>query len=127
MIRRCENPSHKSYKDYGARGIKVCDRWKSFDAFFSDMGKAPAGLSIDRIDTNGNYEPGNCRWTTQKVQQNNRRSNRVLSAFGREQTMQRWAEEFSITADAISKRLEGGWNAERAVTQPMKADKRRSA
>lgn len=73
IIRRCKNQNFKHYKYYGGRGIKVCERWQLFDNFLSDMGKRPAGLQIDRINNDGNYEPSNCRWVTSVVNMKNRR------------------------------------------------------
>jgi hypothetical protein len=73
MIQRCENPKHKSYRNYGSRGILVCARWHSFKNFYEDMGERPKGLTLERINYNGNYEPGNCCWVTRKIQRKNSR------------------------------------------------------
>lgn len=80
MIDRCNNQNHPGYKYYGARGIQVCDRWRySFENFLADMGEHPAGLSIDRINNDGGYEPGNCRWATSKQQAANKRKRGTAS------------------------------------------------
>lgn len=81
MIQRCTNPKRQSWKDYGARGIKVCERWMVFENFLADMGERPPGLTLDRRDNNGNYEPSNCRWATAAEQQANRRDYRVTPNY----------------------------------------------
>lgn len=78
MIKRCTNPDAHNYKYYGARGISVCARWHDFRLFFADMGARPEGRTLDRIDVDGNYEPGNCRWATNKEQANNKRNSRRI-------------------------------------------------
>ncbi len=79
MRQRCLNPNAQQYPNYGARGITICDRWDDFALFLEDMGERPECHSLDRIDNNGNYEPSNCRWTTTKVQNNNRRMRAVVT------------------------------------------------
>lgn len=73
MLQRCRNPRNRRFKDYGGRGITVCERWLSFDNFLADMGEPPLGLTIERRDNDKGYEPGNCYWATYKVQANNQR------------------------------------------------------
>lgn len=74
MKERCQRASSKDYEEYGGRGIQVCERWREFANFLADMGERPPGTTLDRIDVNGNYEPGNCRWAVSTVQQGNRRN-----------------------------------------------------
>ena len=75
MKSRCNNPNANDYKYWGGRGISVCLRWESFANFLDDMGERPEGLTLDRVDNDGDYEPGNCRWATWKEQRANRRTN----------------------------------------------------
>ena len=104
------------YHYYGDRGIEVCARWRdSFEAFLEDMGESPSGTSIDRIDNNGNYEPGNCRWTTAKVQGNNKRNNHPMTARGETHHMAEWAAIVGIRRGTIANRLRYGWSDEEAI------------
>lgn len=117
MIQRCANPNKKEYGRYGGRGIKVCERWKTFELFVADMGKRPAGLTIDRIDSNGDYEPGNCRWATYKQQANNTARNRRYTFKGKTLTMREWARTLGITDSSLSERLDK-WPVEIALGLP---------
>lgn len=113
------------FKDYGSRGISVCERWReSFARFCEDMGPRPKGTSIDRIDNNGNYEPANCRWATAKEQQRNRRSNVHITFNGRTQVMSAWAEEMGMNQLVLQGRIRKGWSIERALTAPLRKTSR---
>ncbi len=113
MRERCSNPRSPAFKRYGGRGITVCDRWQKFEAFFEDMGSSN-GLSIDRKDNNGNYEPGNCRWATRKEQANNHRANRRIEFAGETLTIQQLADRRGLRHDTLSWRLKH-WPIERAL------------
>ena len=116
MIQRCRNKRHKRYKDYGGRGIAVCERWQSsFENFFADMGPRPEGLSLDRINNNKGYSPENCRWATPNQQTNNARSNRRIACRGISQTTAQWARMLGILRRTISWRHSRGWPAEQAL------------
>lgn len=121
MLKRCYNPKHIYYSNYGGRGISVCERWReSFDAFFECMGNSPKGTTLDRIDNDGNYEPGNCRWATDDQQKNNRRANHLLTAFGKTQTMVRWAREYGIRFGTLRERIVRGYmSVEDAISKPV--------
>ncbi len=121
MIARCETPSATSYADYGGRGIRVCAGWrKDFTAFYADMGPRPSiNHSLDRIDNHGDYEPTNCRWSTTKVQSRNRRSTRLMTAFGRTQSVSDWAHEKGIGVPSLFARLRKGLSLEDALTIPL--------
>lgn len=123
MKQRCLNPNYHSFSDYGGRGIQVCDRWRGkegFAHFLADMGRRPDGHSIEREDNDGNYEPSNCRWATNKQQGNNRRSNVVLCARGQSKTVVQWAREIGVSPHLIYGRLSKGWTVEDALFRPKR-------
>src|SRR5574343_1607894 len=107
MKSRCSNPNTHCFAMYGGRGISVCDRWRdSCEAFMSDMGERPSPLhSLDRVDTDGNYEPGNCRWATNEMQARNRRNNVLLTHDGETMCISAWAERIGIHRKTLEKRL----------------------
>jgi lambda repressor-like predicted transcriptional regulator len=123
MIQRCHNPKGTGYSDYGARGIKVCARWRrSYAHFLEDAGRQPSPKhSIDRINNDGNYEPGNVRWALPAVQARNRRNNHNIEAFGRVRCVTDWATDLGANPATISGRLKRGWTPEDAVS--VAADK----
>lgn len=118
MLSRCYSKNRACYKDYGGRGITVCDRWRnSFKAFLEDMKKRPSlKHSIDRWPNNdGNYEPGNCRWATPEEQHNNTRSNRLLTFEGQTMTLSQWANKKGISKSGLRYRLNGGMSVGEAL------------
>jgi hypothetical protein len=120
MIQRCRNPRHPRYSDWGGRGIAVCPRWReSFAAFLEDMGEAPTPKhTIDRIDNDRGYEPGNCRWATTAEQNRNSRKNRILTYQGRSMILADWAREIGIDPAVLQTRLRRGWTVEQAIGTP---------
>lgn len=117
---RCLNPSHSAYKDYGGRGITVCDRWlESFENFYEDMGDRPNNMTIDRINNNLGYSKENCRWATWEEQANNRRNNRLIELNGKTQNLTQWIKELGISTSTVRSRLRIGWSIEKALTTPI--------
>jgi hypothetical protein len=124
MRSRCENPNVPAYKNYGGRGIAVCERWKSFENFLADMGERPEGMTIERINNDGNYEPDNCRWSTYLQQGRNRRANKYLTWNGETKAVSEWAEVVGIKDSTIYARLRMGWTTEDALTRPVRGLRR---
>lgn len=121
IIQRCCNPRNPAYPRYGGRGIVICDRWRdSFEAFAADMGERPTQMhTIDRIDNDGPYTPGNCRWATRSDQARNRKSSRTLTLDGVTRTAAEWSQITGIHSWTIRQRIDRyGWSVERALTTP---------
>ena len=120
MKTRCTNPNYDKYQYYGGKGISVCDEWmKSYDAFeewalshgYNDT------LTLERVDTNGNYCPENCKWASIKEQANNRSTNHFLTYNGKTQTIQQWSEDTGLSASCITQRIKAGWDTDRILTE----------
>ena len=116
LRRRCTSDTHKQYERYRGRGITFCDRWETYENFLEDMGRKPTSKhSIDRIDNNGNYEPGNCRWATKKEQGRNRSTNRFLEFNGESKSIAEWAEIYGLSYETLRSRINLGWTVEDAI------------
>jgi hypothetical protein len=111
MRNRCDRIN----QDYSCRGIVYDERWKSFENFLEDMGEAPEGLSLDRIDCNGNYHKANCRWATRVEQANNTRANVFIEWDGKRQTRSQWEKELGMQPTTLRSRIKAGWSMERAM------------
>lgn len=105
MHKRCYKTYDKSYKDYGARGITVCERWFDFGNYLMDMGERPDGMFLDRINNNGNYEPSNCRWANSRQQNNNKRSNRYVDLDGKKTLLSDVARELNMNYFVLYQRM----------------------
>ena len=120
MKARCQNPHNKYYMNYGGRGIKVCNEWQKFEGFYewAKVSGYKDTLTIDRIDSDGNYEPSNCRWSTRKEQANNTRRNKYIEYDGQCKTISEWAETLGISYDTLRWRLRN-WNIDKALTESL--------
>jgi hypothetical protein len=121
MMSRCYDINCKDYRDYGGRGIRVCERWFKFENFYADMGDKPKDRSLDRKDNGGDYAPDNCRWATWKEQANNTRRNVWKEYKGDSRTISQWARLYNLPKQALWYRLSRpGWSIERALTTPVR-------
>jgi hypothetical protein len=131
VIKRCTNPAMKYFADYGGRGIRICDEWRhDFQAFYDHVIQLPhygeKGYTLDRIDNDSNYEPGNMRWATRSEQARNRRNNHMISFDGKTQSAAEWSEETKVPYATLVYRLRSGWPPERAFLTPVRT-KRKAA
>lgn len=123
MVVRCNRPEHPTYKHYGARGIKVCDEWLKDNLSFYRWAMSNGyrdDLTLDRIDTNGNYAPDNCRWATWITQNNNLRTNRYLEARGERHTLAQWSRISGLMPRTIANRIRNGWSVEDSIFVPLR-------
>lgn len=128
MKARCLNWRNPQFKDYGGRGIAVCERWLRFENFLADMGESPPHLTLERINNERGYEPGNCMWADRLRQQANRRVARLLTFNGETKTVEQWAKQCGIGGSALHMRVfRLGWDLERALITPVRSMKRKAA
>lgn len=116
ILQRCENPDNEAFKDYGGRGISVCEEWHDFNVFYRDMGDPPPKMTIERKDNSLGYSKDNCHWATRRIQANNRRSNKHITFRGKTMTQAEWERELGLRPGRIYDRLYKGWSLERALT-----------
>jgi len=120
MHQRTKSTKTRNSHRYSGRGITVCERWQSFENFLEDMGECPPDLSLDRIDNDGDYEPGNCRWATRAEQSRNRHTTIMVEYDGKTLSIQDWAERVGVPYEALRQRFQYGWTPERALTTPLR-------
>lgn len=118
MKQRCRNRKQPTFVLYGGRGINYCGRWELFTAFLEDMGERPTGTTLDRVDPDGNYEPGNCRWASVLEQARNRRTTQRVTINGETRPLTEWCALFGVNVKAARARIYRGVAPELAVTVP---------
>lgn len=123
MMARCYKPHHPGYFYSGGLGIKVFERWHDFWLFVEDMGERPEGMNLDRHDHDGDYEPGNCYWTTKAVMARNRRDNVYLEFQGKKVLLADAAEKYGVNKSVIRWRVANGWTVDEALTTPADVTK----
>jgi len=117
MRQRCNNKNHTTYSNWGGRGITICPEWEDFIVFVKEMGVRPTGMTLERIDNDGNYHKENCKWATALEQSNNRRNNTRYEYCGHNLTSTQWAERVGISRQLIDHRInKAGWSIEKALT-----------
>ncbi len=120
MIKRCEDKTNAGYRYYGGRGIAICPAWKSYYQFFEDMGEAPTGLTIERMDNDKGYSPDNCKWATYLEQNNNKSNIRRLTYNHKTQTLTAWAREIGVSVQVLHHRIViKGWPIDIALNLPL--------
>lgn len=123
MRKRCTDAGHVNAKHYVRRGITICPRWNDYALFLADMGERPNGLSLERVDNNGNYSPENCRWATHVEQCSNRRSNVFITWLGDTYTLKQWSELLELPYKTLWMRKAAGWPVERMLTERIRRAK----
>lgn len=124
MLSRCRYRKNKRYARYGGRGVTVCERWLRFENFLADMGERPADTSLDRINNDGNYEPGNCRWATRLEQAANTSKSIFLEHRGRRMPIADWSAMTGISRRAIYMRVASGWSVDEALSRETRPGKK---
>lgn len=124
MLQRCRNKNSKKFKDYGGRGITVCERWLTYENFISDMGRRPSPKhSIERRDNNAGYSPENCVWATRIEQNNNQRDNVIITLNGQSRTMSQWSRVVGIDEGVLQQRRKRGWSDFEILATPLNGDR----
>lgn len=120
MKQRCDNPNNESYPRYGGRGISYSREWTKFERFLKDMGECPEKMTLERLDTDGDYSKANCIWASRKAQARNRRENRMLEYQGESRCLARWASRFGLSQSALFSRLKRGWSVKKSLEIPLR-------